>query len=503
MVCLRINDTEISVTPGTTVLEAAAGLGIEIPAMCYKEGHHCHPSCMVCLVSDAHTGKLFTSCAMPVAEGMHILTDAPEVIEARRDALELLLSEHVGDCEAPCRLSCPAFMDIPQMNRLIAAGNFEKALEVVRADIALPLVMGYICPAPCEKACYRKKIDGAVSICLLKRITAAENPGIIPILDHSQRSGKTVVVIGTGPAGLSAAFYLLRAGHHCILYDKNELPGGSLRYAVPDDRLPKEMLDLDIEVIRRMGGDFRMNTEVTPVVYKEIVDSSDAVVIAVGHRLVESMSEFSYELDPKVFVCANIIHKHSMAIASAAMGKRFALETDQYLTGKARRHRLKFNSKISHITSVELEEYLKESIPGARTEPEKGFMQGFGKEEAEAEAARCLHCDCRKAADCRLRIFSDAYHVDRKKYAGDTRKLLTKEFRHEEIVFEPQKCIRCGLCIEIAGKDKEKAGLTYIGRGFAVEIGIPFHKSLQETLTRMAADCVHACPTAAIAFKKD
>jgi ferredoxin len=503
MVSLRINDTEISVHEGTTVLQAATGLGIDIPTMCYLDGHHCHPSCMVCLVSDAKTGKLFTSCAMPVAEGMQVITNSQEVLEARCDALELLLSEHVGDCEAPCRLSCPAFMDIPEMNRLIASGNLERALEVVREDIALPLVMGYICPAPCEKACYRKKIDGAVSICLLKRIAAVENPGIIPTPKYSQSSGKSVAIIGTGPAGLSAAFYLLRAGHSCILYDKNELPGGSLRYAVPDDRLPKEMLDIDIDVIRKMGGAFRMNTEITPKLYNEIVESTDAVIIAVGHRLAESMSEFSFELDPKVFVCANIIHKHSMAISSAAMGKRIALETDHFLTGKTSVPRIKFNSKINHLTSSELEEYLKESKPVQRTEPMNGFINGFRLEEAKAEASRCMHCDCRKAKDCKLRVYSDAFHADRKKYAGTTRKQFTKEFQHEEIVFEPQKCIRCGLCIEIAGRDKETAGLTYIGRGFALEIGIPFNKSLNVTLTRMAADCVKACPTAALAFKKD
>ena len=116
-------------------MEAAASLGIEIPSMCYLPGHSNHPTCMVCLVKDEDTGKFFPSCAMPVLEGMIINTGSPDVIEARKEALELLLSDHVGDCEAPCRRSCPAFMDIPLMNRLIAAGDFKSALKVVREEI--------------------------------------------------------------------------------------------------------------------------------------------------------------------------------------------------------------------------------------------------------------------------------------------------------------------------------------------------------------------------------
>jgi len=107
-------------------MEAAAILGIIIPSMCFQQGFSNHPSCMVCLVKDLDRNHLIASCAMPVSEGMNILTDAPEVQEARRETLELLLSDHRGDCEAPCRLSCPAFMDIPLMNRLIASGDLLK-----------------------------------------------------------------------------------------------------------------------------------------------------------------------------------------------------------------------------------------------------------------------------------------------------------------------------------------------------------------------------------------
>jgi NADPH-dependent glutamate synthase beta subunit-like oxidoreductase len=112
---------------------------------------------MVCLVKDNKTEALVPSCAMQVTNGMDITASDQEVMIARRQALELLLSDHVGDCEAPCSLACPAGMNIPLMNRLIGEGRFTEALNVVKEDIALPYVLGYICPAPCEKACRRNK----------------------------------------------------------------------------------------------------------------------------------------------------------------------------------------------------------------------------------------------------------------------------------------------------------------------------------------------------------
>ncbi|MEI7614880.1 MAG: 2Fe-2S iron-sulfur cluster-binding protein, partial [Betaproteobacteria bacterium] len=132
MIKLKIDHIPVEVKEGVTVMEAAASLGIVIPSMCFHPGFTNHPSCMVCMVSDRD--RLRPSCAMPVSEGMEIPTSTGEVLEARREALELLLSDHIGDCEAPCRLSCPAFMDIPLMNRLIAGGDFSRALKIVREE---------------------------------------------------------------------------------------------------------------------------------------------------------------------------------------------------------------------------------------------------------------------------------------------------------------------------------------------------------------------------------
>jgi NADPH-dependent glutamate synthase beta subunit-like oxidoreductase len=517
MIKLTIDNISVEVPENTTILQAAAQMGIDIPTMCYLEGHSCHPSCMVCMVKDADKGNFFTSCAMPAVEGMNIIATSEEVSDIRREALELLLSDHVGDCEAPCTLTCPAGMDIPLMNRLIAAGEFDKSLEIVLKDIALPVILGYICPAPCEKACRRKPIDGAVSICLLKRITAQDaerrNRTLKPEI---AKTGKKIAIIGTGPAGLSAAFYLLRAGHDCILFDKSELAGGAMRYSIDEEKLPREMLDAEIEGIRSMGAVFLLNQTITPDFFEnEIIPKFDAVILATGNRNIQPVEDFGLASDvghefadkktfktqrQGVFACGNMIREQEMAVRASAQGKTAAFEVSSYLETLSPAKKIHFNSAFGHLSKPEQDEYLKESYTGTPIQPEGGFLAGFTEEQAIAEAKRCLHCDCRKPSSCKLRIYADQYGANRKKHLGPERKSLTKSIHHDLIVYEPEKCIRCGLCVEISGKE-ESLGLTYIGRGFDVRISVPFNETIAEALRKTAAACVNACPTGAMAFK--
>ena len=163
---LKIDNKEVEAPEGKVLMEVIRDTGTEVPSMCYLKDEEHFTSCMVCVVKDRPSGKIIPSCSLNAEEGMDIVSEDEEVREARKTALELLLSEHVGDCEAPCQISCPAHMDIPLMNRLLARGQFDEALQVVKKDIALPSVLGRICSAPCEGACRRRSIDEAVSICL-------------------------------------------------------------------------------------------------------------------------------------------------------------------------------------------------------------------------------------------------------------------------------------------------------------------------------------------------
>ncbi len=462
MINLKINDQDISVERGTTVIEAAKKVGIEIPSMCYKNGYSNHPSCMVCMVKDNKTGKLFPSCAIEATEGMEVITEDEEIIQSRKEGLELLLSDHVGDCEAPCVPTCPANMNIPLMNRLIAQGKFDEALKVVKEDIALPLILGYICPAPCEKACRRGQIDEPVSICLLKKYVAAEDlkQEQFYLPEKQPKSSKKVAIIGSGPGGMSAAFYLIKSGHECVIFDKNEEAGGTLRYEILENQLPNEAINKEVEILKKLGAKFKFNYTVTKDIFeKEIKKKFDAIVIATGNyegSVAENLgfetgkagitiNKDTYETNLEgVFACGNIIRSRRMAINSVSQGKIAAESAHAYLNGEkpAGKHRM-FNSKFAKLHEIEFEEYLKESIPDNRVELENGKMDDFSKEEAMLEAKRCLHCDCRKLDNCKLRIYSDKYDADRRKFDFGQRKAIKKYDQHESVIYEPEKCIRC------------------------------------------------------------
>ena len=123
MVTVTINDRKVSLAPGSTILDAARELGIEIPTLCFLREYEPYTSCMICIVHDIDSDQLLPSCSARVVEGMRIETENEKIQTARKDTLDLLLSEHVGNCEAPCLRSCPAFMNIPLMIRKIKEQN--------------------------------------------------------------------------------------------------------------------------------------------------------------------------------------------------------------------------------------------------------------------------------------------------------------------------------------------------------------------------------------------
>ena len=513
MIKLKINDINIELPEGTSLLDAASDIGANVPTMCHNGELEHFTSCMLCVVKDKRTGKLLPSCTARVMEGMDIITVDDEIREARKVALELLLSEHAGDCEAPCRVSCPAFMDIPLMNRLIAEGRSEEALKVVMKDIVLPGVLGRICPAPCEGACKRKPIDEAVSICLLKRFTAdiAAKP---PVFEQVRSTGKRVAIIGAGPAGLSAAFYLKLKGIDVVVFDKNEKPGGALMYAIPDEELEKAALQKEVAFIEEQGVEFRLNSEIDAPAFEQLRSEYDVVVLATGdyssrmdgwglenngRQVTVQKGTFLTNLKG-VFAIGNVNRSVRLAIRSAAQGKEVANSILQYFAGEpVRGETRKFNSTLGRLLQEEFGEYMKEGSAEKRQNPSGDKGSGFEMEAAQKEAARCLHCDCRKPDSCKLRTYAGEYNASKKRFAYAPRKPLMKVMQHDLLVYEPGKCIKCGICVRITAKQKERFGLTFIGRGFDVEIRVPFEKSLNEAFEKTAKEVVEACPTGALA----
>jgi len=298
MIRLKIDNKEVNVPKGLTVLAAARIQGAEVPSMCYREGKEHFTSCMICMVKDAKNGKLIPSCSVKAEEGMEIITRDSEIEESRKMALELLLSEHVGDCEAPCVVTCPAHMDIPVMNRLLSEGKTLEALQVVKQDIAMPAVFGRVCPAPCEGACRRKSVDSAISICLLKRFAGDDDlDGAKLSIRGMSDNGKRVCVIGAGPAGLAAAYYLRLSGFGVELIDKHENAGGTFWREVESGVLPKGILNKEIGQITGVGVVFRNNTIIDEEEFEKLRAVNDAVVIATGSR--NSVADWGLAMNAK------------------------------------------------------------------------------------------------------------------------------------------------------------------------------------------------------------
>ena len=521
MPTITLDNHTITVPQGTTLLSAAEQLGIDIPTLCYLKDLEPFASCMLCVVQEMRSGKLLPACSAQAQEGMVIETGNEVVTTARRNALELLMSEHTGDCEAPCRKGCPASMNIPLMLRQIANGEMEQAIRTVKADIALPAVMGRICPAPCEKVCNRAKLDGPVSICLLKRYAADEDLAETPwIPDCGPDNGKKIAVIGSGPAGLSAAYYLRLMGYGCTIYDKNEHPGGNLRYAVEPERLPHAVLDREIDVIARMGAMFKNHTEIgRDISITELQQQYEAIVLSIGTIDANTAERFGVECSdkgirtdsntlmtskPGIFAGGSALRESKMAIRSAAQGKRIAESIHRYLNDLPVPENLdRYDSRTGKLSEQELNVLLHHAEQALPEQPKGLPGQGYTAETARQQAARCMHCDCRKPDTCKLRIYSRQYQADPKHYSGFERAGIELIDQHDLVIYEPGKCIKCGICVRITEQESENLGLAFVGRGFNVRVQSPFHSSLNDALQQTALKCAQSCPTGAISLKRE
>jgi hypothetical protein len=516
-ISVNIDGKIIKVQGGATLLQAAEKAGVEIPVMCYYEGLAPFASCMVCMVKNKTNGQMLASCSVKAEDGMDIVTGDEDVKAARRAALELLLSDHTGDCQAPCQLACPAHMDIPVMNRLLGEGKVNEALDVVMRDIPIPSVLGRICHAPCEGACRRKTVDEPVSICLLKRYAGDLGLARSPDLKvEKKKTSPGVAIIGAGPAGLAAAYYLQLKGYQCTLYEKNERAGGLLHEAEAVGGQYKEVLEREINGILATGIKLETSVAIDQDRFEKLQATYDAIVLATGTMSDDvrswqidsndkgiSIDKITYQTSRTgVFAIGNSIRPVKSAVRSVGHGKEVATSVDQYLSGnKVTGHPRMFNSRFGKLRAEEIGEYLKESHPGRRLEPANGRAKGYGPAEMKEEAGRCLHCDCREMYSCKLRIHADSYAAVQRRFKTDEFAPVTKVAVHEAVIYEPQKCIKCGICVRLTAQQKEKYGFTYIGRGFDVRIGIPFDETLETQLRETAIEIAKACPTGALASK--
>ncbi len=296
IVTLTINGKNLQAAQGETVLDVARREGIVIPSLCHISGTAPWAACRLCLVEVEGVDKLQAACTTWVAEGMSVQTDTPRVRARRESYLKMYLSDHNSYCEAPCTHACPTHVDIPGYLAALAAGDAAGAAAIVRAELPFPGILGRICPRYCEPVCRRAQIDEPIAICALHRAAAdfaTDEAGTPLLAAQPDSSGRRVAVVGAGPAGLSAAWFLAGAGHQVTVYDANEKPGGSLRYLMPEYKLPESVLDRELQPLWNAGVRFLGASAFSrPADAEMLLDAGfDAVVVSTGTPLEPSMAE--------------------------------------------------------------------------------------------------------------------------------------------------------------------------------------------------------------------
>ncbi|GAC1372419.1 MAG: hypothetical protein NVSMB44_40120 [Ktedonobacteraceae bacterium] len=283
---LTIDGKVMQAYQGQTILSVAIDNGInDIPNLCNDEKLEPTSACRMCLVHIEGTERPLPSCNTPAEPGMVVSTNSDELFHIRRTNLEMMLSDHNAYCQPPCQVDCPTHIDIPGYLELIAQGSMKEAARLVKEVLPFPYILGLTCPAPCQKACRRALVDEEIAICRMHG-HAAETCLLDPPTPYLQDppTGKKVAVIGGGPAGLTNAFYLALHGHYVKVFDMQPQAGGMLRYGIPEYRLPKDMMDREIQQLWDMGIDFQANVKLGRdfEIDDLFAQGFDAVYLAIG-----------------------------------------------------------------------------------------------------------------------------------------------------------------------------------------------------------------------------
>ncbi|MCL2408916.1 MAG: FAD-dependent oxidoreductase [Oscillospiraceae bacterium] len=286
---ITINGRNCKATVNQTVLDACRENGVFIPTLCHDPRLVPFGSCMICRVEIEGQRGVPLACGTTVADGMVITTESEAISEARRTCLELLASQHYGDCTAPCVLECPAHMDVQGYIAHIAKGQYDEAVRLMKATNPLPVVCGRICTRSCETKCRRNAFEGPLGIAYLKRFAAdidlAKSQPYLP--EKSPATGKKAAIIGAGPAGLTAAWFLARRGHNVTIYERQEHPGGMLRYGIPSYRMPRETLDAEIDIIKSLGVEIYFSVDFGKNITAKSLKAAgfDSILLAVGSQV--------------------------------------------------------------------------------------------------------------------------------------------------------------------------------------------------------------------------
>ncbi|MGS0676392.1 formate dehydrogenase subunit alpha [Shewanella sp. 125m-1] len=299
-----------------TLLDVALNADIAIPNLCKSNARylvksslvhdikqHCN-LCHVELHTDdnciTHVRACETLVSDIAAQNIQVITQSAALSKQRKAALQVILSDHFADCEAPCQTACPAGVDVQSYLYHIAQGDHTEAVKVIKQTLPLPLSIGRVCPAFCESECRRGLVDEPVAIRQLKRHAAdldleGDAPYVPPRLADTN---KKVAIIGSGPAGISAGYYLSNNGHNVTIFESMPQAGGWLRYGIPEYRLPKAILDKEIDLLCKNGLKIKTDTRLGRDIHLNgLIDDFDAVCLAIGAQKAVPMNYPGIELD--------------------------------------------------------------------------------------------------------------------------------------------------------------------------------------------------------------
>ncbi len=503
-----LDGAPVAARQGETVLDVARRVGVRIPTLCQVDGLEPLVSCYLCVVHIEGCKGLEPACDSRVREGMVVTATSPELDEARKMALELLLSDHVGECEAPCELACPTGWSIPNF-MLALQRDANEAESMAREGLALPATLGWVCNAPCERACRRGDHDDNVSIKQLHRFTGQRDAGVQSegptVPETAPPTGRSVAIVGAGPAGLGATWKLLRAGHEVTVFDARDRAGGSLR-DVPEAELPSGVLDAEIGLLEAMGARLETGQGLgTDLQLDDLRGQFDALLLALGEGGLEGSGvplSGRRIADPAsretslggVFAAGAMAGRSGLAVRAVADGFTAAEGIGRFLeTGDASgavREAVVRYGKLAEPDRVSLLDLALNK--GARV-PAIAAPEGAGE-----EASRCMLCGCRGSRNCTLRNLTTELGANPRRFPGERRAMLRDE-SHKQVTYQSHKCVLCGACVLLSEQSGAGLGLTMIGRGFDARVGAPWDGSWADAVDdETALRCADACPTAAI-----
>ena len=225
-------------------------------------------------------------------------------------ALTDLETKWTGEALVRCKDTCPAGIDVPRYVRLTTEEKFTEALAVVREKVPFPSVLGYVCSHPCESECRRGKVNEPIAICSLKRFIAEQDGSWETKV--ASPTHKRVAIVGSGPAGLTAAYYLAKLGHSITVFEALPEPGGMMRVGIPDYRVPKEVVKKEIEEILKIGIEIKLNTRIgSDLTFEELRQNHDAIFLATGAHLTRSLNIEGIDTDD-VYQGVYLLHDRAL-----------------------------------------------------------------------------------------------------------------------------------------------------------------------------------------------